>query len=80
MCCRFSYVTSNFSNIAPPSSYVGNTLFNKQSKGRGWNVPTGAFADRLIDPPFVVAVVRKILEDDSKLDQVAYCLNQSNCA
>ena len=68
MCCRFSFVTRTGPN--PPWTFVGNTQFNDP----GWTPPNGVFVNPQIDPPYVVAVVRKLLED-----RAGYCPMQGNC-
>lgn len=73
MCCRFSYVTR--SGPYPPSQYKRNTLFNDPK----WKVPAGIFENPRIDPPYLVAVVRKVLENSSTLNHSGYCANQVNC-
>jgi hypothetical protein len=72
MCCRFSDVTRD---TVPPSTFRGNTLFNPDH----WNPPDQVFANVRIDPPYVVAVVRKVLEDNLPLDHAGYCPCQNNC-
>ena len=73
MCCRFAFVTRT--GPIPRSSFVGNTKFNKPK----WTPPTWVFSNAQIDPPYIVAVVRKILEDNSHLDRAGYCPTQGNC-
>lgn len=68
MCCRFSFVTRTGPN--PPWMFVGNTQFNKPN----WAPPQGSFANPRIDPPYVVAVARKLLEDRNR-----HCPMQGKC-
>lgn len=67
MCYRFSEVTEILPQ--PPSTYVGNIAFNRPK----WNPPPGVFSNPTIDPPYLVAVVRKVLEDHPSLDYNGYC-------
>jgi len=79
MCCRFSVVTRN--GPIPPSTFHGNNgHFNPSSSNPpGWNPPAEVFANRRKDSPYVVAVVRKVLEDNPSLDKCGYCPNEMNC-
>jgi len=79
MCCRFSYVTRN--GPCMPSHFVGNNgEFNKSaSNSPGWTPPSRVFDDPRKDPPFIVAVVRKVLEDSRQLNKKKYCSCQNNC-
>ena len=77
VCCRVSFVTA----ARKPSAFVGNTQFNRQANGKGWNnVPAKVFKNARVDPPYLAAVVRKILEDNPPLDHSAYCPNGSKCS
>lgn len=79
VCCRFSFVTA--SGPQPPSTYQGNTQFNRQANGNGWkNVPTKVFRNARVDPPYLAAVIRKILEDNPLLNRSVYCPNGSKCS
>jgi hypothetical protein len=79
MCCRFHHVASQI-HPCPPSAYMGNTQFNWQKNGRGWNnIPQGVFVDAIIDPPFLVAVIRKVIEDNRKLNKHTICTCSNNC-
>ena len=79
VCCRFSFVTA--AGPQPPSSFRGNTQFNLQANGKGWNnLPAKVFKNARADPPYLAAVVRKVLEDNPPLDQSAYCPNGSKCS
>jgi hypothetical protein len=75
MCCRFSYVTRFGPNA--PSQYRRNQSFNDP----GWCVPGNNFENPRIDPPYLVAVVRKVIEDDTTLtlNWCGYCPCQNNC-
>jgi hypothetical protein len=79
MCCRFSYVTKAGPN--PPSHFVGNDGQFNESKTNppGWTPPAGVFVNRRKDPPYVVAVVRKVLEDNPTFRKCGYCSCQNNC-
>jgi hypothetical protein len=82
MCCRFSYVTQNDPNHPPhPSDFAGNNgQFNESTTNPpGWAPPTELFRNKRVDPPFVVAVVRKVLEDNPRHDEAGYCPSQNNC-
>jgi len=71
MCCRFACVVKT--GPAPPSAFVGNKHFNPPH----W--APSSFANKRIDPPYVVAVVRKVLEDNPALDITGYCAKCSGC-
>jgi hypothetical protein len=85
MCCRFSFVTDIIpptkNQPGTPSTFHGNHHFNPP----WWNPPSGLFGNSrrtIIDPPFVVAVVRKLLEDNEDnppLDTCGYCPNRMKC-
>ena len=67
MCSRFYAVTRL--RAAPPSTFRGN----RQGQ---WPAPREIFRSPLFNAPYVVAVVRKIIEDHAPLDNSDVCTNQ----